>query len=134
MLIKGIMSRRSFVHRRERYCIIHVWKILNDLSPNDIGLKFLSHSRLGVKITLPPITTKAQVSVKTDYENSFTIKAARLWNLLPKSINKITSLDQFKAALGDYLRQIPDTPPVPGYTAANRNSLLDWSNERGGRT
>ena len=61
---------------RERYCIIHVWKILNDLSPNDIDLKFLSHSRLGVKITLPPISTKAQASVKTDYENSFKIKAA----------------------------------------------------------
>ncbi|CAL8234211.1 unnamed protein product [Boreogadus saida] len=50
------------------------------------------------------------------------------------SINTVTSLEAFKVALGEYLRRIPDTPPVPGYTAVNRNSLLDWSNEKGGRT
>ena len=62
------------------------------------------------------------------------IKASKLWNILPKQINTITSLDVFKAALGDYLRKVPDTPPVPGYTAVNRNSILDWRNEKGGRT
>ncbi|CAL8377732.1 unnamed protein product [Boreogadus saida] len=50
------------------------------------------------------------------------------------SINTVTSLEAFKVALGEYLRRIPDTPPVPGYTAVNRNSLLDWSNEKRGRT
>ena len=87
-----------------------------------------------MKITLPPVNNKAQASVKTDYENSFKIKAARLWNLLPKDINTINFLNEFKGGLGRYLRKIPDTPPVPGYTAVNRNSLLDWSNEKGGRT
>ena len=77
---------------------------------------------------------KAQTSVKTDYDNSFRMKASRLWNLLPKQVNSADSLSLFKIALGDYLKEIPDTPPVPGYTAANRNSLLDWNNEKGGRT
>ena len=74
---------------------------------------------------------KAQASVRTDYENSFKIKAARLWNLLPRNVNTQATLDTFKAALGDYLKKIPDTPPVPGYTAANRNSLLDWKMKGG---
>ena len=77
----------SLQRRRERYCFIHVWKMSNNLAPNDIGMKFCSQNRLGIKITLPPVNNnKVQASVKTDYENSFKIKAARLWNLLPKHV------------------------------------------------
>ena len=122
----------SLQRRRERYCIIHIWKMLNGLAPNTINIVFREHSRLGMKITLPPVNNKAQFSVKTDYENSFKIKASRLWNTLPKAINTVTCLEAFKVVLGEYLRKIPDTPPIPGHTAINRNSLLDWSNERGG--
>ncbi|CAL8335506.1 unnamed protein product [Boreogadus saida] len=104
------------------------------LAPNHIKMVFREHSRLGIRTTPPPLNNKAQISVRTDYENSFKMNASRLWNLLPKSINIVTSLEAFKVALGEYLRRIPDTPPVPGYTAVNRNSLLDWSNEKGGRT
>ncbi len=107
---------------------------MNGLAPNEIGMVFYEHKRLGMKVTLPPVNNKAQSSVKTDYENSFRIKASRLWNLLPKHVNTVNSLDAFKSVLGDYLNKIPDTPPVLGYVAANRNSLLDWSNEKGGRT
>ena len=28
--------------------------------------------------------------------------------------------------LDDFLMTLPDTPPTPGYIAANNNSLLDW--------
>jgi hypothetical protein len=124
----------SLQRRRERYSIIQVWKMLNGLAPNTINIVFYEHDRLGKKATLPPVNHKAQSAVKTDYENSFRIKSSRLWNILPKHINTVTTLDAFKSVLGDYLRKVPDTPPAPGYTAANRNSLLDWSNERGGRT
>ena len=120
----------SLQRRRERYCIVHIWKILHDHAPNDIGIKFHTHGRRGVKITLPPLNTKAQASVTTDYENSFKINASRLWNLLPCEVNTVTALEPFKVALGKFLGQIPDTPPVPGYTSANRNSLLNWSVER----
>jgi len=30
----------------------------------------------------------------------------------------------------EILEKVPDTPPVPGYTSANRNSLLDWKNKK----
>ena len=46
------------------------------------------------------------------------------------------SLDSFKAALDDFMMALPDgtncliwlpdTPPTPGYIAANNNNLLDW--------
>ena len=124
----------SLQQRRERYCIIQVWKMLHGLAPNTIKMTFYEQNRLGMKVTLPPVNNKAQISVRTDYENSFRIKASRLWNMLPKHVNTADSLDAFKRVLGDYLKKIPDTPPVPGYTAANRNSLLDWKNEMGGRT
>ena len=71
----------------------------NELAPNTIGLVFYETSRLGIKITLPAINHKTQAAVRTDYENSFKIKASRLWNLLPKSVNTITSLEEFKVAL-----------------------------------
>ena len=50
----------SLQRRRERYCIIHVWKILNGHAPNEM---------LGVKASLPPLNNMAQLSVKTDYDN-----------------------------------------------------------------
>ena len=50
---------------------------------------------------------------------------------LPKNVNQQKTLDGFKIALGTFLKQFPDTPPVRGYTTANTNSLLDWSRDRG---
>ena len=124
----------SLQRRRERYSIIHIWKMLNDLAPNNINIQPYSTARQGIKIRLPPFNTKAQTSVSSDYENSFKIKASRLWNVLPKQINTLMSLDSFKAELGGFIGKFPDTPPTPGYTASNNNSLLDWHNERGGAT
>jgi hypothetical protein len=124
----------SLQRRRERYSIVHVWKILNGLAPNDISLESYTNDRHGLKIRLPAIKKKAQMSVTTDYENSFKIKASRLWNLLPKDCNSVSILETFKVKLGGFLATYPDTPPVPGYTSANRNSLLDWYSEKGGRT
>ena len=83
-----------------------------------------------MRIRLPPLNTKAQTSVTSDYEDSFKIRASKLWNLLPKQNNTLTTLDQFKAELGGFIDKYPDTPPVTGYTASNRNSLLDWQYER----
>ncbi|CAL8377837.1 unnamed protein product [Gadus morhua 'NCC'] len=35
----------SLQRRRERYMIIHVWKILNETTPNDIGMQFTDNMR-----------------------------------------------------------------------------------------
>jgi len=57
---------------------------------------------------------------------------ARLWNTLPAHVTRLTALDPFKAALGEFLKTFPDNPPVQGYTTANTNSVIDWVNQSGG--
>ena len=117
----------SLQRRRERYSIIHVWKMLNGKAPNTIGLAFYSNPRLGIKASIPKFNHKAQKSFSTAYDNSFGIKAARLWNTLPESVNTLKNLESFKAALGGFICQFPDKPTVTGYTPPNSNSLLDWT-------
>ena len=120
----------SLQRRRERYCMIHVWKIMHGLAPNDISMNFTNNPRHGMKAVLPPLNMRSQSSVRSDYENSFRINAARLWNLLPKDVNNCKTIEELKPALGKFLESFPDTPPTAGYVAVNRNSLLDWSIER----
>ena len=100
--------------------------MLNNKAPNNIGLEFYTSPRLGIRISIPKFNHQAQRSYSTVYDNSFGIKAARLWSLLPKRVNSLTSLEPFKIALSEFMGQYPDRPPVPGYTPPNSNSLLDW--------
>ena len=66
----------------------------------------------------------------TKYDNSFGIKAAKLWNIVPKDVKDKTSLDALKVAMGSFLNKFPDNPPVKGYTTANDNSLLSLPYQR----
>ena len=116
----------SLQRRRERYTIIHTWKILNGKAPNNINMSFYTSARLGVRATIPSFNYKAQRSISTAFDDSFGVKAARLWNILPKDVNTTTSLESLKSALGNFIAKFPDKPPVPGYTPPNSNSLLDW--------
>ena len=90
-------------------------------------MKFYSSARLGIRASVPKFKHQAQKSYSTAFDNSFSVKATRLWNILPKSVNSIIALEPFKVALGDFMTQFPDKPPVTGYAPPNSNSLLDWS-------
>ena len=57
------LKMMSLQRRRERYCIIQVWKIFNGHAPNDDQMQFKTHSRLGIKALIPRINTIAQISV-----------------------------------------------------------------------
>jgi len=120
----GIMSLQR---RRERYVIIHTWKILNGRAPNDIDMLFKDTLRHGKRAIVPPTNNSAQRSIASHYENSFGVCAAKLWNLLPASVNNHTALEPFKIALGKFLESFPDTPPLDGYSPATNNSLLEWN-------
>ncbi len=89
-------------------------------------MSFYFSARLGVRASIPTYNNKAQKSMSSAYDNSF-VKAARLWNILPKHVNTVTSVESLKVALGGFLKRFPDKPPVTGYTPPNSNSLLDWS-------
>ena len=93
---------------------------------------FYESDRLGVRAKVPPLAKNCPSSISSLYENSFSVKAAKLWNILPKSVNTAKDLDSLKVALGKFLERFQDTPPTPGYTSKCSNSLLDWIIQSGG--
>ncbi|KAL5269743.1 hypothetical protein ACHWQZ_G003270 [Mnemiopsis leidyi] len=126
------LKLQSLQRRRERYIIIHVWKTLHNMVPNDLGMEFYHRERLGWRARIPKFSSRAKQSSKTLYDASFAVNGPKLWNTLPKEVNTVTDLDWFKVCLGKFLETIPDKPPTTGYTAANANSILNWFNQPGG--
>ena len=102
------------------------------MAPNDINMKFTGNIRLGIRAVVPALHKSATTKAQTCYDNSFRVKAAQLWNLLPQKTKTFESLEKFKISLSKFLVSIPDKPPVTGYTTVNRNSLLNWANQSGG--
>ena len=118
----------SLQRRRERYTIMHVWKIIKGLAPNDINIESYEHIRLGVRCRVPPLPRRAPAYAKSIYDSSFAVTGPKLWNILPRSVTCAPSLESFKSRLTSHIMgSYPDLPPVPGYTSPNSNSLLDWS-------
>ena len=128
----------SLQRRRERYIIIHVFKIYNQLAPNDLQMSFYYNERRGVCCNIPPIVKSSKQKYQSQYDASFRVTGAKLWNLLPKAIKNKPTLESFKAALTKYITSLPDEPPIPGQP--NDNSLttqlkISWRNPTyGGQT
>ena len=115
----------SLQRRRERFLIIHTWKIFKELAPNDLHLKFHLHPRLGIQADRLPLKAKSE-KVKTLRHNFFSHSGPRLFNLIPGQIKSAKTIQSFKNQLDRLLMKIPDYPPIPGYKRANSNSLVDW--------
>ena len=116
----------SIQRRRERYIIIHIWKLYAGEAPNDVGVKFYWNDRLGLMCTVPKLTAKS-MAVNTLKFNSFSSMGPMLFNSIPRMIKEEASLISFKSSLDEFLVSLPDTPPTPGYVAVNNNSILDWT-------
>ena len=121
------LNLMSLQRRRERYIIIHLWKILTSKAPNDLQVKFYMNQRSAIRATIPEMPTHRQnISV---FDKSFSVLGPKLWNILPKDCTLIMdSLEKFKQRLGVFLSEFPDLPPSNGYFSPNSNSLLDWAN------
>ena len=115
----------SLQRRRERYIILHTFKIYKQLAPNDLNLKFHFHKRLGIQADRLPLNGKSS-KVKTLRHNFFSHSGPRLFNQIPGQIKSATSIQSFKKKLDLFLMKIPDYPPIPGYKRVNSNSLVDW--------
>ena len=54
------------------------------------------------------------------------------YNSLPRNSDlEGWSVDKFKNELDNFLKNLPDTPLIPGYTASSpveNNSIVDWCN------
>ena len=126
------LKLQSLQRRRERYIIIHVWKIINNETSNDLQLRFKRHHRLGNRAITPSLNKGASRAALTSYESSFAVRGCQLWNTLPAHVNSKTTLEAFKTVLGKHMDSIVDQPPTPGYVTVNSNSILDWRNQKGG--
>ena len=129
----------SLQRRRERYDIMYVWKIIENIVPNPvISSEFSSRnfinvvmsSRLGRKCVVPSTPSRATTAIKNIRFNSFHVHGCRLFNALPASIRNITglSVEQFKHSLDVFLYSVPDRPHLPGlrkFCPVNSNSLID---------
>ena len=124
-----ILDLYSLQRRRERYDIIHIWKIQKEIIQNDLQLEFYHNERQGWKCRRNIIQSR-QRKLATIRYNSFSSRAAALFNSIPKTVKNAESLGAFKSRLDKYLRKIPDCPPVHGYVRRNDNSILDWANTR----
>ena len=115
----------SLQRRRERFIILHTYKIYKSLSPNDLNLEFQNHPRLGPQCKRLPLKSKI-TRIKNLRFSFFSHHAPRLFNIIPAKIKMANTLGTFKKYLDKLLNQIPDTPPTPGYKRANSNSLVEW--------
>ena len=123
----------SLQRRRERYIIIYIWKIIENLVPNVNNQITVQHSqRLGRKCNQCTYNNKLK-------DQQITGKGVALFNKLPKYIRNSTnmSVESFKKILDKFISKLPDEAHVPGHPPrqSNTNSLLDvigtWNLNRG---
>ena len=126
------LNLTSLQRRRERYQIIHIWKILNGYAPNDLKIEFTESDRRGIQAKIPQFNKKARKSEVSLLDSSFRIHSSKLWNTLPAKLTRFQNLETFKTHLGRHLDGVPDKPPIRGQTAPNRNSLIDWHGDQSG--
>ena len=128
------LNMYSLERRRERYRIIYVWKVLENLVPN-IGNNRISsktHIRRGRECFPPKVNQYCSRKVQNLIYASLPVHGQQLFNCLPKEIRNITKceVDTFKGALDQYLMTVPDEPLIRGYERFRRaesNSLLNMT-------
>ena len=120
-----ILKISSLQRRREKIIIMHVWKVKNNLYPNSFSLNFKLNKRTdSLRAVLPPFP-KVRGKLLTQFEESFLVRACKLWNILPPNLTKQDILSSFKVGLNKFLEGVPDEPPLPGYPFINNNSLVE---------
>ena len=126
-----LLKIHSLQIRRERFIIIQMFKIHNNLTSNDLNLQFTTSDRRGSIAILPQIPKQASAKCLSLFESSFAVKGPKLWNAIPKDTRNETKLERFKISLSKFLDSIPDQPPVTGYTTRNNNSILSHRSDGG---
>ena len=76
----------SLQRRRERYVILHMWKIWQVEVPNDLDIQFYDHTRLGTRCKIPDIKRNSTTLSSSIYDHSLAVRGPKLWNAIPKNI------------------------------------------------
>ena len=112
--------------RRERYCIIFLWKLSQSLVTGYDILFTPCDNRTGRKV-FPALVPRTPACLKNAREGSLAVKGVALFNTLPISLRNSDHGDtaMFKNHLDIYLGNIPDQPTLSGLVrGAQSNSLL----------
>ena len=128
-----ILKMTSTQRRIERYKIIYMWKIIQNMVP-DIGVRTVRNATRRGRVIVIPTNKSGRYRYQTLYEASIRIEGARLFNGLPPHIRDMDcTLDKFKASLDALLTTIPDQPntntlrsTILANSMKPSNSLLDW--------
>ena len=118
----------SLERRRDRFAVIYVWRILNNLSPNlddsDSKINLSESGRRGLLCSIPPLRNVSG-RLQTMREASFAVSGPRLFNCVPREVREYKgSIDGFKRKLDNFLAKIPDQPVILGQQqAVNCNCL-----------
>ena len=100
--------------RIERYRIIYMWKILEDLAPNCGVEETALNERLGRRVKIPNQVPGGCHGAQTLREQSFQIHD--FFNCLSKNIRNLKfHPDEFRETLDKYLGQIPNQPKGQQY-------------------
>ena len=92
------------------YIILQVWKIINGVSPNEIGMRFSESSRRGTIAIIPVLAKGCSQRNQSLYDGSFTVLGARLWNVIPADIKSLKTFLAFKEKLSRFLDTFSDNP------------------------
>ena len=125
------LSLMSLQRRRERFITLHMWKLLNNITSNDLNIQFVTRPRFGNLAIIPSARKNSTAANQSLFDNLFAVQGPNLWNAIPYHLNVIQDLQQFKDRLTKFMLSLSDKPPIRGYATLNSNSLLCWRNDRG---
>ena len=131
------MEITSTQRGHERYQLLYVWQILEQIVPNNGAVRTKWGNR-GRMIIIP--RSRGSQAIRTLRDSSFTVKSGRLFNALLRYLRDYsgekTTVNSFKRQLDLFLELIPDHPrdTVGGWlpqamdqiTGMNSSSLLHW--------
>ena len=123
-----ILKMQSIERRRERFVIIYMFKILNNLVPNP-GISFKQSARNGTLAIVPLIPSSTPSNIRKLRHQHFNFVGPVLFNLLPNDLRDFHSAGEdvvfaFKNALDSFLSSIPDQPTVYGLQRASASNSL----------
>ena len=124
------MNMYSLERRRERYRIIYVWKVLENMVPNiNNQITARDNDRRG-RHCITPTLKRSSEKICNLHQSSLPVHGIKLFNAMPKHIRDMTnvSIAKFKRALDAHLALIPDHPLIVGYTARKQtvnNSIVN---------
>ena len=125
----------SLQRRRERYCIIYIWKIVEGLLLTFLTLLGLLLSTFSGRRGRSCVNSHVNVGrVGTLAYNSFRWRSIRLFNSLPMHLrsNSSCSVFRFKTQLDIFLGSVEDLPFLPGFNNSLDDGDCRWRSPRDG--